>query len=135
MHCITNIFMSTWIILKNIFRMDPNPFLRHSFWTVTIGMTVSWLFQLGVHPGSVQRFIALPTYRKAQKSLIYFVIGVDAVQIFCGVIGMLVYAKYKDCDPISAGVCIHDVLKNFNASLKKLIFSLSQTIKAYCPFM
>lgn len=84
--------------------MNPNPFLRHTFWTVSVGMFFNWVAQIGIHPGAVQRFVALPSYNKARKSLIYFGIGIAVVNMFCGAIGMLIYATYKDCDPLSAGV-------------------------------
>lgn len=86
--------------------MDPNPFLRHTFWTLSIGTVFSWVAQLGIHPGSIQRFVALPTYNKACKALMYFVFGVGVVQFFCSAVGMLIYTKYKNCDPVSTGVSI-----------------------------
>lgn len=86
--------------------MDPDPFLRNTFWTVSIGTTFSWINSLGIHPGAVQRFVALPTHSKAKKALIYFVLGMAVVKILTGTIGMLVYTKYKDCDPIMAGVSV-----------------------------
>ncbi|VVC39883.1 Sodium/solute symporter [Cinara cedri] len=84
------------------FKMDPDPFLRNTFWTVSIGTTFAWITQLGIHPGAVQRFVALPTYNKARKSLIYFVLGMGVVKLLTGTIGMLIYSKFKDCDPILA---------------------------------
>uniref|UniRef100_A0A2S2RBZ7 Sodium-coupled monocarboxylate transporter 2 n=1 Tax=Sipha flava TaxID=143950 RepID=A0A2S2RBZ7_9HEMI len=84
------------------FKMDPNPFLRNTFWTIGIGMTIQWVTHLGIHPGTVQRFVSLPSYKKARYSLMYFLLGVGVVQGLTGLIGMLIYAKYKDCDPISA---------------------------------
>lgn len=85
-------------------RMDPNPFLRNTFWTVSIGTTFQWLASLGIHPGAVQRFVALPTYAKARKAAIFFVLGMAVVKLLTGSIGMLIYAKYKDCDPLMANV-------------------------------
>lgn len=92
------------LILNYIFRMDPNPFLRNTFWTVTVGTTFQWLAGLGIHPGAVQRFVSLPTYGKARKAAIYFVFGMAVVKLLTGAIGMLIYAKYKDCDPLLANV-------------------------------
>ncbi|KAL4085013.1 hypothetical protein QTP88_027860 [Uroleucon formosanum] len=84
------------------FKMDPNPFLRNTFWTVSIGTTFQWLAGLGIHPGAVQRFVALPTYSKARKAAIFFILGMAVVKLLTGTIGMLIYAKYKDCDPLMA---------------------------------
>ncbi|XP_050537051.1 sodium-coupled monocarboxylate transporter 2-like isoform X2 [Daktulosphaira vitifoliae] len=90
------------------FNMDPDPLLRNSFWTVSIGTTFSWVHGLGMHPGAVQRFVALPTYNKARKALIYFILGIGIVKILTGAIGMLVYTKFKDCDPVMAGYIEND---------------------------
>ncbi|XP_015365034.1 PREDICTED: sodium-coupled monocarboxylate transporter 1-like [Diuraphis noxia] len=84
------------------FKMDPNPFLRNTFWTVTVGTTFQWLASLGIHPGAVQRFVALPTYSKARSAAIWFVFGMAVVKVLTGAIGMLIYTKYKDCDPLMA---------------------------------
>lgn len=84
--------------------MDPDPFMRDTFWTVSIGTILSWINSLGIHPGAVQRFVALPTLKKAQSAMVYFGLGMGVVKILTGLVGMLIYAKYKDCDPTSAGV-------------------------------
>lgn len=84
--------------------MDPDPFLRHSFWTISIGSAIHLISSVGIHPGSVQRFVALPTYEKAGKSLIYFIIGMAVICTMTGILGMLMYTKYKDCDPVKANV-------------------------------
>lgn len=84
--------------------MDLNPFLRHTFWTISFGTTAQWLVSLGIHPSTIQRCVALPSMKKARNALIYFVFGVGFVQILTGIIGMLMYTKYKDCDCNAANV-------------------------------
>lgn len=96
----------TWKISNIKFRMETDPFLRHTFWTVSIGTTIQWLSSLGIHPGTVQRCVALPSMKKARNALIYFVLGVGVVQMLTGLTGMLIYAKYKDCDRYSANVSV-----------------------------
>lgn len=133
--------------------MNPDPFLRNTFWTVSIGMTFAWVSALGIHPGAVQRFVALPSYYKARKSLIYFVIGMGVVKILTGSIGMLIYTKYKDCDPTLANVselCVHikcikikvkyskDIVFSgtYNFSFKIIyVFSLLLFFYDYCYFI
>lgn len=111
--------------------MDPNPFLRNSFWTITIGTTFLWTSGFSIHPGVVQRFVALPTYGKARTALIYFIVGLCVVKALTGIIGMLLYAKYKDCDPVSANVStiiytyisFHEISKNNIPLMKWTSFS------------
>lgn len=91
--------------------MNPNPFLRNTFWTVTVGSICSWINFVGIHPGAVQRFVALPTYKKARNSLVYFAVGLTVVKLLTCAIGMLMYAKYKDCDPVRARVSTYCYVK------------------------
>lgn len=91
--------------------MDLDPFLRNTFWTVGVGSTLTWLTGLSIHPGTSQRFMALPSYNKARRALIYFIIGLVAVNIVTCILGMLIYTKYKDCDPTLAKVNVIIILK------------------------
>ncbi|XP_063227313.1 sodium-coupled monocarboxylate transporter 1-like [Bacillus rossius redtenbacheri] len=83
-----------------IFNLDPSPFARNTFWTVTIGMTFLWLSQCGINQGMVQKFIALPSITNARRSLIIFCIGYMSMKAISCFIGLLIYASYYNCDPI-----------------------------------
>lgn len=71
-----------------------------------MGLTIYWILITGLHPGSVQRYVALPTYRKARNALIFYDLGMVMIQSGCGLLGMLIYTKYKDCDPTLAKVSL-----------------------------
>lgn len=47
--------------------MELDPTKRVSFWAITIGMTVSWTAYLGVTQSAVQRYLAVPTLKAANK--------------------------------------------------------------------
>lgn len=47
--------------------MDPSPFARTSFWTVSLGLTVSWISSMGVGQKDLQRFLSLPDLKSAKK--------------------------------------------------------------------
>jgi sodium-coupled monocarboxylate transporter 8/12 len=47
--------------------MDPDPFVRSSVWTVSVGMTWMWLANVGVTQECVQRFISMPTFAEAKR--------------------------------------------------------------------
>lgn len=85
-----------------IFEMHASPFQRMSFWTVLVGGTFNWLGYIAVNQSMVQKFLSLPTYRKAQKSLILFVIQYIIVTSISCYTGLLIFANYHDCDPITA---------------------------------
>uniref|UniRef100_T1IEF0 Sodium/solute symporter n=1 Tax=Rhodnius prolixus TaxID=13249 RepID=T1IEF0_RHOPR len=86
------------------FNFDPDPTARLSFWSLIFGLSFTWTAQLAVNPGVVQRFIALPTYRQAQWSIILMTIGVDVFAMLTMTIGMIMYAEYQTCDPLKAKV-------------------------------
>ncbi|XP_055599842.1 sodium-coupled monocarboxylate transporter 1-like [Uranotaenia lowii] len=81
------------------FNLDPNPFIRTSFWTVLLGLTTMWIGNLGVSQGCVQRFLAVPDLKVAKNSLIIFTAGLIFVKSCSCFTGMLIYAKYESCDP------------------------------------
>jgi hypothetical protein len=47
--------------------MDTDPYLRTSFWMVSIGLTTMWVSNVGVTPECIQRFMALPSMADAKK--------------------------------------------------------------------
>uniref|UniRef100_A0A182PLP8 Sodium/solute symporter n=1 Tax=Anopheles epiroticus TaxID=199890 RepID=A0A182PLP8_9DIPT len=99
-------FMEVWEAADRgkrliFFNMDPNPFVRTSFWTVCLGLTTLWVSNLAVNQGCVQRFLAVPDLRVAKNSLIIFTAGLIFVKSCSCFIGLLIYAKYETCDPFS----------------------------------
>uniref|UniRef100_A0A182XFZ4 Sodium/solute symporter n=1 Tax=Anopheles quadriannulatus TaxID=34691 RepID=A0A182XFZ4_ANOQN len=99
-------FMEVWEAADRgkrliFFNMDPNPFVRTSFWTVCLGLTTLWVSNLAVNQGCVQRFLAVPDLRVAKNSLIIFTAGLIFVKSCSCFIGLLIYAKYETCDPYS----------------------------------
>lgn len=82
--------------------MDFDPTKRVSFWAITIGMTVSWTSYLSVTQSAVQRYLAVPTLKAANKSVVYLCIGTLVVKCFTCFTGLLMYARYHDCDPLAS---------------------------------
>ncbi|XP_018360380.1 PREDICTED: sodium-coupled monocarboxylate transporter 1-like isoform X1 [Trachymyrmex cornetzi] len=81
------------------FDMDPSPFARNTFWGMTIGMTTIWIGHLGVHPGTVQRFLSVPREIDAKHGLAITAVGMIIVKLICVFTGLIMFAKYHDCDP------------------------------------
>lgn len=80
--------------------MDPNPFVRTSFWTVSMGLTTLWVSNLGVSQTCIQRFLAVPDIKFARKSVWIFVFGLIFIKGASCLVGLIMYAKYEACDPI-----------------------------------
>lgn len=81
--------------------MNPDPFVRSSFWTVSIGLSVMWISLMGVNQSSIQRFLAVPNLRKARQTLVSFIFGQLFIKACCVLIGLIIYAKYETCDPFT----------------------------------
>lgn len=53
-----------------VFSMDPSPFARTSFWTVSLGLTVLWNASSGVGQTTVQRFLAVPDLKAGRRCIL-----------------------------------------------------------------
>ncbi|EAU75600.2 AGAP001965-PA [Anopheles gambiae str. PEST] len=80
---------------------DPDPTLRHSVWIILLGAPVWFCYGVSCSQDMIQRFLALPTLQDARKALKGFVIGWIVVNVIFFLIGMLVYATYYRCDPLT----------------------------------
>ncbi|XP_001238431.3 sodium-coupled monocarboxylate transporter 1 [Anopheles gambiae] len=80
---------------------DPDPTLRHSIWIILLGAPVWFCYGVSCSQDMIQRFLALPTLQDARKALKGFVIGWIVVNVIFFLIGMLVYATYYRCDPLT----------------------------------
>ncbi|XP_037026329.1 sodium-coupled monocarboxylate transporter 2-like [Bradysia coprophila] len=85
------------------FDINPSPFQRLSFWSVTIGLTFQMIASICISPTVVQRCVSLPDYGKVMKSLVIFLIGITFFNICAHITGLQMYARYETCDPFSAG--------------------------------
>ncbi|XP_066587928.1 sodium-coupled monocarboxylate transporter 1-like [Prorops nasuta] len=81
--------------------MDPSPFARNSFWGMSVGMVMTWLAGLGISQVSMQRFLAVPTLKEAQKSVLFMSVGLTLLKWISVFTGLTMYARYSKCDPIS----------------------------------
>ncbi|XP_046581754.1 LOW QUALITY PROTEIN: sodium-coupled monocarboxylate transporter 1-like [Haliotis rubra] len=88
----------------NFFNFDPDPTVRHSFWSLVVGGMIGWTATYGVNQASVQRYCALPTLQKAKLSVMLNVIGVIILLTIVCLAGIIIFAYYaqKGCDPLSA---------------------------------
>ncbi|XP_034256929.1 sodium-coupled monocarboxylate transporter 1-like isoform X2 [Thrips palmi] len=87
-----------------LFNMDPDPTARHTFWTVVIGNYFNWLASCAVNQAMVQRCLAMPTLRRANLTVVIMVVGTSLLVSMCCYTGLLIYATFHDCDPVSARV-------------------------------
>ncbi|XP_043289201.1 sodium-coupled monocarboxylate transporter 1-like [Venturia canescens] len=74
---------------------------RHTLWSLVIGGFVHWLHISAINQNMLQRYMALPTLKAARRALWGFIVGALSLVGICGYSGMLIYAWYHTCDPLT----------------------------------
>ncbi|KAF2901937.1 hypothetical protein ILUMI_04250 [Ignelater luminosus] len=71
---------------------------RDSIWAFVIGSGAYWICHFGVHQSTIQRFMAVPSLTHARQTVLIFCIGTVIVKTLSTITGLIIYAKYSDCD-------------------------------------
>ncbi|XP_058447628.1 sodium-coupled monocarboxylate transporter 1-like [Malaya genurostris] len=74
---------------------------RHNIYSCVIGGVIYWLKTNAVSQNMIQRYLSLPTMRAAKQALWMFIVGTLILLGLCGYCGLLIYARYYDCDPLT----------------------------------
>ncbi|XP_067624951.1 sodium-coupled monocarboxylate transporter 2 [Eurosta solidaginis] len=90
------------------FNTNPSLYERQTFWAVLIGGFFYWTSFNSVNQTMVQRYMSLPTLKRAQNSIIIFTLGVILFISFCCFAGLLVFHFYRHCDPLTAKLISND---------------------------
>ncbi|XP_044736108.1 sodium-coupled monocarboxylate transporter 2-like isoform X2 [Chrysoperla carnea] len=88
----------------DFFNFDPSLVTRTTFWGYTIGLTMSWISELGVNQGMVQKYLSIPNISQIKKCLILFVAVFSGIKMLNVTTGLIMYAKYQYCDPLTSKV-------------------------------
>ncbi|KAJ8920690.1 hypothetical protein NQ315_004829 [Exocentrus adspersus] len=80
---------------------DLNPLSRHTIWSLVIGGSVYCLQTSSVNQNMIQRYLALPSLQSAKRALWCFFAGVVLIICLCSYCGMLIYATFYKCDPLT----------------------------------
>lgn len=83
---------------------DPNPTTRHSIWTLIIGGYFTWVTIYGCNQAQVQRYLCVKKLYMARRALWINLIGLTFLMLISSFAGLVIYAKYADCDPVRSGV-------------------------------
>lgn len=85
------------------FNMNPNPTVRHSFWSVVIGGTIYWTSMFCSNQASVQKYLSVENIGQVRTALWVSAFGMIIIYTINFLTGMVLYSTYKDCDPLLAG--------------------------------
>ncbi|XP_015175380.1 PREDICTED: sodium-coupled monocarboxylate transporter 1-like [Polistes dominula] len=83
------------------FNMDPDPTVRHTFWTVVVGNYLNWLATCSVNQAMVQRCLAMPNLKKSNITIMIMAVGIVTIVSLCCYTGIVIFAAFYKCDPIS----------------------------------
>ena len=81
---------------------DIDPTVRDSFWGYLIGFGSSFTAYVAMRQTGTQKFLTLGKSTDLKWSVLCTVISLSVVQTLCVFVGLVVYAKYKDCDPLTS---------------------------------
>lgn len=87
----------------NLFNFDPDPTVRHTFWSLFIGSIIRG-FGLVFNQSSIQRISSTPTVDSARKVLMFVAPGFFLSLTLAGIEGIIAYAYYDTlgCDPLKS---------------------------------
>ena len=83
--------------------ISPDPTVRHTFWTQTIGGTFVYLSIYGVNQAQVQRLLTTGDLNRAKLALWLQWPILTVLSISTSFAGIVIYAYYQGCDPVLAG--------------------------------
>ncbi|KAM7086825.1 sodium-coupled monocarboxylate transporter 2 [Molossus nigricans] len=88
----------------NILDFDADPLRRHTFWTISVGGTFTWLGIYGVNQSTIQRCISCKTEKHAKLALYFNLLGLWIILVCAVFSGLIMYSYFKDCDPWTSGI-------------------------------
>jgi len=106
---VTGGFARAWEIANENGRIEllnfsPDPKTRHSAWSMSIGAGIFWTYLYGLNQAQVQRACSLPSLKKAQLAVWMNFPGLVVIITLTCMIGITMFAFYKDCDPVKFGL-------------------------------
>ncbi|GFS12746.1 sodium-coupled monocarboxylate transporter [Elysia marginata] len=83
------------------FDMNPDPFVRHTFWTLLIGGCTNMMTVYGANQANLQRYASVRTLTGARWALLMCLpLWIFYLTVLC-LIGLVMYASFVDCDPLT----------------------------------
>ncbi|XP_075145582.1 kin of rumpel isoform X4 [Haematobia irritans] len=81
-----------------------DPTVRMGILPVFIGGTFFKLQNTSINQPTIQRFMSLPSLKHIKQTLWTFSIGLSLLYLLCIYVGLLAYATFYECDPMSTGL-------------------------------
>jgi len=84
-----------------LFQFEPDMRRRHTVWSLVIGGYFTWISIYGINQTQVQRYLTVKKPSQAVKAIWLNVVGIGSLLLICAYGGLVMYAFYHDCDPIT----------------------------------
>jgi sodium-coupled monocarboxylate transporter 8/12 len=81
---------------------DPDVTRSDNFWAPVIGLSIVWISMTNTSQSCVQKLLSVATLRDAKLVIIYYVMGMSLVKTASVITGLIIYARYSDCDPFAS---------------------------------
>ncbi|BES94716.1 solute carrier family 5 [Nesidiocoris tenuis] len=86
----------------NFFNFDLSPTERYTFWSSFIGSGFLHMSTYGGNQLQIQRYLSVRSNKEARKMLWINTIGWTVVVLLCVYAGLLMFAEYYECDPLTS---------------------------------
>ncbi|CAG9768952.1 unnamed protein product [Ceutorhynchus assimilis] len=86
-----------------LLNFNPDPTVRHSWFSLIIGGGVTFLSLYAVNQTQVQRYLTIKDLKGAQKALWWNWPILTALSLSTSFSGLAIYSKFYNCDPVKAG--------------------------------
>ncbi|XP_067120884.1 sodium-coupled monocarboxylate transporter 1-like [Centruroides vittatus] len=83
-----------------LFNFDTDVTTRHTVWNLAIGGYFMWVTTYGCNQAMIQRYVALPSLKAAQKTIWINLPGLVLLTSLACLAGLVIYGKYHGCDPM-----------------------------------
>ena len=90
-----------------LLNLEPDMRQRHTVWSMIIGGYFLGMSIYGVNQTQVQRYLTVSSRAKAVRAIWWSGFLFVFITITCCYAGMVVYAFYFNCDPLSSGQIFH----------------------------
>ncbi|KAA0189113.1 hypothetical protein HAZT_HAZT000119, partial [Hyalella azteca] len=91
--------------------MSLDPYQRHSFWlTLVFGFFFS-LSTYGVNQSQTQRTFSTGSVQHAKRVIYYAIFGMLLLRFLINLAGVVIFAFYADCDPLTMGGVVKSNLR------------------------
>ncbi|KAG4074821.1 hypothetical protein HA402_014375 [Bradysia odoriphaga] len=97
-----NIWDTNWAGGRIVFPdLTLDPKLRHSALAVIVGGTTYFTYTFIFNQSMVQRYLSLPTVRKARYAVSIYIFTISLLVAMCFYAGLIVFTLYSQCDPLT----------------------------------